>query len=234
MNRIVQEDFQKLLHYFSEYTLSNVAADTGFQNNAKSIHRKLYSFLVFVCEAENDKYFSDTTIEQYYGEAGSDLILALFCWANGAYKPAEFQLRSAIENFIKASLYSEKNDIITCKSVYEIMDFATSSDTFKNPICQQHLAKLKNAYSGLCAFVHSSPDKLSSEKALIQLPKYSKNNADEFTKNFQSVVNSLLSLLYFHHYTFIFSIHSINRELFFQGLTSTDKAAIYAEKTKDI
>ena len=68
---------------------------------------------------------------------------------------------------------------------------------------------------------------------MIQLPKYNKINADEFTKHYQDVTNSLLSIIYYNYYDFIFSIHHTNRELFLQGLTTTDKTKIYEEKTKD-
>lgn len=233
MNRIIQQDYEKLLSYFSDYSLNNIIQDTTFKNNVKCLHRKLYAYLVFKNEAESNHLFSSDIMENYYGEVGSDLILSLFCWANGAYKSSEFQLRSAIENFLKAILYTEQNDIILCKNVSEIMDFATSSTVFNNNICKSHLDKIRNTYSSLCAFVHSSPEKLSSQSALIQLPKYNKASADEFTKHYQTILNSLLSIIYFTHYTFIFSIHPTNRELFLQGLTTTDKAKIYEEKTKD-
>lgn len=234
MNRAIQQDYEKLVSYFTKYNLNDIITDTNFLNNIKSIHKKLYSYMTFMCEAENNNLFSSHNITNYYGETGSDLILSLFCWANGAYKSAEFQLRSAIENFLKAALYSEWADTIQCKNVFEIMDFASNSHFFANNICQAHLVKIKNIYSLLCAFVHSSPEKLFSQKALIQLPKYDSKNANEFTKNFQGVMNSLLSILYYNYYHFVFSIHNANRDIFFQGLTPTDKANIYLEKTKEI
>lgn len=233
MNRIIQKDYEKLLSYFSDYNLKNIIEDTSFQNSVKSIHRKLYAYIVFKNEAVSKHFFSSDIVETYYSEVGSDLILSLFCWTNGAYKSSEFQLRSAIENFFKAILYSEKNDIIFCKNVSEIMDFATNSTIFSNDICQSHLNKIKNTYSNLCAFVHSSPEKLSSQDALIQLPKYNQISADEFTKNYHTVVNGILSIIYYTYYTFIFSMHPTNRDLFLQGLTTLDKKKIYEEKTKD-
>lgn len=233
MTRIVEQDYEKLISYFSDYNLKNIVKDTFFQNNVKIIHRKLYAYIVFKNEAKRKDLFSSDIMENYYEEVGSDLILSLFCWANGAYKSSEFQLRSTIENFLKAILYPEWNDIIKCKNVSEIMDFAVNSTVLNNDICKAHLDKIRNTYSNLCAFVHSSPEKLSSQSALIQLPKYNKNSADEFTKHYQTVLNSLLSIIYYTYYSFIFSIHPTNRELFLQGLTRSDKARIYEEKTKD-
>lgn len=233
MSRDVQTDFAKLLEYLLQYNLEHVAKDPQFIANAKIIHRKLYSFLVFIGEAENNNPFSHSEILNYYGESGSDLILALFCWSNGAYKPAEFQLRSAIENFIKASLYDEWHDVLQCTSVFEIMNTAFSSNFFGSTICQTALAQIRNSYANLCAFVHSSPDKLTGQRSLIVLPQYDAGNSNEFTQNFQAVVNSMLTILYYSYFDFIFSIHVINRDLFLHGLTTTIKAKITKRKQKN-
>ncbi len=233
MSRQIQTDFERLKDYLLQYNLKKIVEDPQYITNAKTIHRKLYSYLVFMAEAENQNPFGHNEILKYYSESGSDLILSLFCWSNGAYKPAEFQLRSSIENFIKASLYSEWNDVLRCKSVYEIMDKAFASNFFKPPICKAALDQIRNAYANLCAFVHSSPNKLTAQRSLIVLPQYDKNNSTEFTNNFQSVVNNMLTILYYSYYEFIFSIHVTNRELFLHGLTSATKAAIYEEKTSD-
>ncbi len=234
MSREINQDCEKLISYFTTYSLNDVISNPNFLNNIKRIHKKLYAYQLFICEAEVHKLFSSTSVLEYYAEVGSDLILALFCWANGAYKPAEFQLRSAIENFLKASLLPIKSDIILCKNVSEIMDFAATSTFYDNSICKPYFEKLRNTYSNLCAFVHSSPEKLISQKALIQLPKYDESLANEFTYNCLSVLNCFLNFTYYNYYTFIFSIHNTNRNLFLQGLSPSDKEKIYTEKTKDI
>lgn len=81
MNRTIQQDYEKLLSYFSDYSLKNIVQDTTFQNNVKSIHRKLYAYLVFASEAKNNHLFSSDTITNYYDEVGSDLILSYLCFA---------------------------------------------------------------------------------------------------------------------------------------------------------
>lgn len=233
MSREIKQDYEKLISYFADYNLSDVISNPNFLNNMKCIHKKLYTYQIFICEAEAHKLFPSASILEYYAEVGSDLILSLFCWANGAYKPAEFQLRSAIENFLKASLQSIKDDIILCKNVSDIMDFASTSTFFNNPICKSDFEILRNKYSILCAFVHSSPEKLISEKALIQLPKYNEPLAKEFTQNFLAILNCFLCFIYYNYYEFVFSIHNANRNLFLQGLSSSDKEKIYKEKTKN-
>ena len=91
---------------------------------------------------------------------------------------------------------------------------------------------MKNLYSSLCAFVHSSLDKLSQTQALITLPQYNSESANEFSILFQKTINSILSILYYNYYELVYKMHTSNREMFLQGLLSSDKAKIYDEKTK--
>ncbi|WP_270210133.1 hypothetical protein [Dorea amylophila] len=231
MNRIVKQDYERLVEYFSLYNLKEVCTDTAFLKQLKTLHRKLYAYLLFLREAEDTNYYSNSTVTSYYDEAGSDLILSLFCWTNGAYKPAEFQLRSCIENFLKASLYLECNDIINNKSVSEIMEYSSSSQFFHDDFCQKKLLLLKNTYSSLCAFVHSSPDKLTSHSALIQLPQYNAKYSKEYATYYTKVLDSILGTIYFINFKAVFKMHSLNRELFLQGLSSSDKKIIYEQKS---
>lgn len=231
MNRIVKQDYNRLLEYFSTYSLKRVCEDSSFLTHLKTLHRKLYAYLLFLRETEDAAYYTNNIVTSYYDEAGSDLILSLFCWTNGAYKPAEFQLRSCIENFLKASLYIECNDIITNKSVSEIMEYSSSSNFFHDSFCHKKLLLLKDTYSSLCAFVHSSPDKLSSHSALIQLPQYNADYSSEYAIYYAKVLDSILSILYFINFDAVFKMHSLNRELFLQGLSPSDKKIIYERKT---
>lgn len=235
MNRLISDDFKRLMDYFNGYNLKNVIEKDEFQKNAKSIHRKLYAFLVLTNELELQKNLpsSDETLNKLFKEIGSDLILSFFCWVNGAYKPAELQLRSSIENFVKAFLYNQTPQIIATKSVYEIFDIAGNSDIFNNKICFSHFALLKNEYSSLCAYVHSSIDKLVQNEALIQLPKYNNILANEFCMHFQNVVNNMLSISYYTYYDNVYLMHVTNRDLFLQGLLKKDKYEIYNYKTNE-
>lgn len=232
MNRYIQSDYNKLLTYLENYSLKTVITDDEFQRNAKCIHRKLLAILIMINELEVQKVFDDVE-RKYFTEIGSDLILAFFCWVNGAYKPAELQLRSGIENCIKALVYKEKNGILIIKNVYEIFDEASKSDAFDNNVCSKHFITLRNEYSSLCAFVHGEINSLSQMGAMISLPEYDAKLATEFCNNFQKIINSMLSVLYYNYFANVFKMHEANREIFLQGLLKADKAEIYHVKTKE-
>lgn len=234
MSRLIQYDFDKLIRYLKDYNLNQVISDSRFNDNAKCIHRKLYALLIFNSEMEVQNFFSDydDNLKYYFQEIGSDLILAFFCWVNGAYKPAELQLRSSIENFIKSLLYAKNPSIISVKNVFEIFDFAAQSNIFNNSVCIHYFSELKSEYSALCAFVHSSPQKLSQYNALVSLPTYDALNAIEFCTHYKKILNNMLSTLYYTYYDNIYKMHEQNRDLFLQGLLKSDKAKIYQSKTE--
>ena len=79
--------------------------------------------MVFQAEFEVNKGFGilDEVALKYLKEVTTDVILAFFCYINGTYKPSRLQLRCSIENFIKALLYPENNQIINQKSVSELL-----------------------------------------------------------------------------------------------------------------
>lgn len=78
MNRIVKQDYERLVEYFSLYNLKEVCTDTAFLEQLKTLHRKLYAYLLFLREAEDTNYYSNSTVTSYYDEAGSDLIFLYF------------------------------------------------------------------------------------------------------------------------------------------------------------
>lgn len=233
MSRTIDYDFNRLLEYFQNYCLKDIILKEDYIKTAKCIHRKLYSFLLLLSELEAQGVLKNpnSTMRMYFKEIGSDLILSFFCWANGAYKPAELQLRSSIENFLKALLLETVPNITLEKSVYAIFDIASNSSVFNNKISFNYYAKLRNEYSVLCASVHSSVDKLSQSEALINFPKYNIKLSDDFSKHFQNVINQMLSISYYSFYDNVFQMHAVNRDLFLQGLLKQDKALIYNYKT---
>ena len=62
MNRIVKQDYERLVEYFSLYNLKEVCTDTAFLEQLKTLHRKLYAYLLFLREAEDTNYYSNIII----------------------------------------------------------------------------------------------------------------------------------------------------------------------------
>lgn len=233
MNRVINEDFERVKKFFANYSLADLVQDKDFNKDIKCLHRKLYSLMVFCSEIatqnQTSKSYNDITIT-YIKETVSDYVLAFFCWVHGAYKPANLQLRSSIENFLKSILYESTPGIIVEKSVYKIFDTAKVDAYFTNTIGQKHFLCLSNYYSQLCQIAHGEISNLSDVDALKLFPTYNNQKSQEFLGNFLGVVEAVLAMYYFVYYKNIYGMHEFNRDLFLQGIKTENKKEIYEMK----
>lgn len=235
MNRLIQNDYDKIVGFFNDYSLKEISTNEYFNVQSKNMHRKLYSLILFINEMKKQntdyEYISNVAF-LYFCDVAADLIMSYFCWINGAYKPAELQLRSSIESFLKAVSYDEKPQIITLKNVYEVFDLSLDTNSFSNEICKKKYDLLKDTYSKLCATAHGALDKLSDIGALIKFPEYDVTLAKVVVNNFERIINSYLCVIYWCFYENVYLMHEFNRELFFQGLLKADKRDVFQNKTK--
>ncbi len=77
------------------YSIVNQFDDEKFVLQLKRLHKKVFELLTFISEIRMmnkpvPPYTAQSII--YLDETISDLMQALFCWANGAYKPAKMLL----------------------------------------------------------------------------------------------------------------------------------------------
>lgn len=226
MSREVDQDYQYVIQFFNQYSLKDMMDNPQCTKQIKCMHRKLYSLMVFINEVERIGCIDEISIK-YFKEVSADLILAFFCWVNGIYKSAQLQMRSSIENYLKAIVYIDEPKIIEIKSVYEIFDIAETASGFKNAFCKMRYNILSSEYSNLCATVHGALDKLCNIGGLIKFPEYDEEIAKLVGDEFDKIVASYLSVIYFVYYDNIYQMHELNRDLFLQGLGKKDKAEIY-------
>lgn len=221
MSRIINEDFSLIQQFFSDYSLEQIMQDRSFMQEFKLLHRKAYALLIFIAELEEqnkrEPFISETTLK-YKRETLSDLMLAFFCWVNGAYKPANLQMRSCIENFIKCLLFESTPNIITEKSVYKVFDLAKANPIFTDPIGIKNLNILSCCYSELCQVAHGEISSLSEINALNFLPTYDKVLTREFVGIYSKLLEAILSTIFKVYYNNVYKMHSLNQDLFFQGL----------------
>ncbi len=226
MSREIEQDFQYTLQFLNQYTLETMISNPKCHNQIKCMHRKLYSFMVFLNEMERINCIDKVSLK-YFKEVSTDLILTLFCWINGVYKSAKLQMRSSIENFLKATSYLEEPKVIDKKSVYEIFDIAESTVCYSNDFSKLRFNVISSEYSKLCATVHGALEKLCDVGGLIKFPVYDEIEAMETSNDFDKIISAYLGVIYFTYYTNIFQMHELNRDLFLQGLGKKEKSDIY-------
>ena len=81
MSRRINEDFLLLEAFIKNYQLSEYNSDSEQIEKYKSMHKKLYAFLVFT--AEFKKQGINKNSDKFFAEVSSDLMLSLFCAIQG-------------------------------------------------------------------------------------------------------------------------------------------------------
>lgn len=231
MSREIEQDFAKVIQFYNEYTMMNTVAKDGIEKQLKCMHRKLYSYMMFLGEQESMGAFDETTLK-YQKEVVSDLIMAFFCWSNGVYKPAKLLLRSSIENFVKAMVYVHCSDIVKIRNVYEVFETAGKQKPFSETYTNVHFGNIHAKYADLCATVHGSMDKLANIGGLIQFPCYDVAEANSIYDDYVTIVDAYLECVYYIYYEQIYRMHEFNRDLFLQGVQRKEKQKIYELKSE--
>lgn len=229
MSREIEQDFIKVMQFYNNYSMSSTVTQDGIEKQLKCMHRKLYSYMIFLGEQESRGLFDETTLA-YQKEVVSDMIMAFFCWSNGVYKPAKLLLRSSIENFIKAMVYVHCSDIVKIKNVYEVFELAKKQEPFSDAYSIVHFENIHIKYADLCTTVHGSIDKLASIGGLIQFPCYDVVEANNTYDDYVKIMDGYLACVYYVYYEQIYGMHEFNRDLFLQGVQRKEKQKIYELK----
>lgn len=197
MSRRINDDFLLLEDFITNYQLSKYNSDPEQIEKYKSMHKKLYAFLVFVAEFERQSINKNS--DKFLSEVSSDLMLSLFCAIQGMYKPAKLQLRCGIENFIKAIIMIDTPQIVVETSVYAIFDAATKDKHFATVTGDKVRQKIRNAYTILCHTVHGDTSVMHPLSALSLLPEYDEKLLAEFANIYIGCVEHYLEIFYLNY-----------------------------------
>lgn len=229
MSRRIKQDSQTLICYFNSYSLEGIFSQDKAIQDCRQLHRKLFGLMVFVGDLKIQKMNElPSYVFEYLDEMVSDLMLSIFCWAQGAYKPAKLELRCAIEDFLKAMLSINNCNILEEKRIFQVFIEAQSDIHFNNQISHEILEGLRNYYSELCLIVHSSSNPDDPCNAIRLLPKVDPNISLKFVKLFSSVIELILSDLYLNYYELIQRMHPENLQDFQEALSKSWKTKITA------
>lgn len=226
MSRRIGDDFDAFYRFLQEYSLRSV--DSKIQNTDlfKPMHRKLYGFLVFTEEFKVQNIFPDC--KPFLNETASDLLLALFCAAQGMYKPAKLQLRCSIENFLKCLLLITDPNIVSCKNVFSIFDTAKQDKHFITQLGSASFDLIHNNYSDLCRTVHGDPSVMNPISAVSLFPNFDPILQREFSDTYIKTIESFLSVFYLNYPEVIDRMHPENKKDFLDCISKKAKGGIIA------
>lgn len=224
MSKRISADFFKMNEFVNNYSLRDHSNSKTQIEECKAMHKKLYGLLIFVAEFIDLNKQSITT--EYMEEMASDLLLSLFNWIQGMYKPAKLELRCSIENFLKSVLSISFPLIIEEKSVYVIFDLSKVDKHFDNSFGFPRLEQLRTDYSNLCRTVHSAQLDIHSMSALNLLPQYQEEFSQEIFSIYLRIVENYLSILFVNYPVIIDIMHPENKKDFLDCLSQSSKAEI--------
>ena len=224
MSRRLTEDFEKLSVVLCDYNRESYIKCQHQIYECKAMHKKMYGLMIFVAEFNTQN--AHTYFSQFLEEMSSDLLLCLFNWIQGMYKPAKLELRCAIENLLKSVLSSSDTSIIEEKSLYEIFDIAKVNKHFETDFGKTRFELLRNDYSTLCRTVHSDPLQMHSTSALNLLPQYNRELSKELVTLYIRIVENSLGILYINYPFTIDRMHPENKKDFLDSLSKTTKKEV--------
>lgn len=230
MSREIAKDCELFIDYIRKYNLSHLCDNEQFIIDLKTMHRKVYGYLLFtaeLCQQNQSSKSFDQMVIDYFKETGSDLMQSIFSWANGSYKSSKLLLRSSIETFIKACLGDEDREVFEEKSLYKLFDIAKNHSYFKGEIRDRHFERIHNSYKILCMTAHSAPTiELASISSMKMLPRYDFKLSREFSNLFNNTLESMLSSILLNFHSIVHSMHMLNKSVFLSTLTLTSKKEI--------
>ena len=227
MSRRINEDFVLLKQFIEDYQISQDNLSSKQNEKYKSMHKKLFGFLVFTAEFKEQNINSNSNI--FFEETSSDLMLSLFCAIQGMYKPAKLQLRCGVENFLKALLVINTPQIVTETSVYTIFFFSSEDKHFSGKIGDMVLQKIHNDYVCLCHTVHGDISMMHPLSALSLLPEYDKTLLDEFVNMYIGCVEQYLKILYLNYPYVLDRMHPYNKQDVLDTMAKKTKAEVVVE-----
>lgn len=227
MTRAVQQDFNALKVFFTEYSLENSLGSPKFISSLKSFHKAYFSFLNLVMHLEHQRFLPSEVCDRFK-ESCSDIGQSLFLMGHGAYKSANLILRSSIENFAKGIGFFEDPDVLTMTSLYKVFDVARTFRKCSFSDFSILINSLHTEYGGLCEYTHTATtSQMAHISALNVLPHFDFAKADQLNKLANRVLKNYLIIIIFSFKAEFFKIDPDNRDNILNALSPTIKRRIY-------
>lgn len=239
MSRIVNKDFLYLKEYISEYNLKSLSKNEELWNIYKSAHKNIYGIIALIAEiekfiltCEEKKEKDELELEfDYLKECVSDLLSSLFISFHGAYKSAEFILRSSIEMFLRGMYSIEVHSICDEKNLYKIFESIKSAPSIiGNENMKTHFDNVHQIYVELCKYAHtSSKIQMDELYALNLFPKYNVKSLSNLISNLNKLIRNYIFMLCFRFRNEFHKIHFENKQAILDCLSKGEKPIIMGE-----
>jgi hypothetical protein len=232
MRNLKKTSQEELLKFLRDFELSSIAGNKHLQSEVTKTF-KYYFPLLLLEKATRDHppWKVKDKVDRfvlYFREAISDICQSIVLASAGFYKPAQLSLRSGLENWIRCIGLAEDQIVLTLKSVFELIDLVKSVPAIaKNPIAKDHFGVLRQRYSMLCGYVHtSSSAHMALTTAAGAYPRYIEKEASETFSAISEVCMRIACLFCIIAEKTYRSLHHTHFDIVSDALPKKTKAAL--------
>ena len=224
MVRAVDDDFKRLVDFISTYSTSKIIELEGFVPSTRITHKHYVPLLQILAEtnklatSRELTFFGDqigpySKSILYLQECVSDIGCSLFCSINGAYKPADMLLRSAIENFMKFAVGASAKKVYRMKNVYEIFELFQANKAF-DVVDKKVYELIRFLYVELCKTTHTaSVTQMAKIHSLNSFPGFHQAKYGCWVKNSTQLIVAFSAIIVAGNKNIYLGAHYKSREI---------------------
>ncbi|MDM5114286.1 hypothetical protein [Aeromonas salmonicida] len=202
MSRMIANDFDRLLAYIKQYSISTEIQNKSLETELKKGHKVYLCLLSLWYSVEClhresqmslcDKSISDVLTMNYMEEAISDIGSAFSCCIHGNYKPAFMLLRSSIENYLRFISCEFNHEAKTTTVINNLFEIAKETPVFENQN-RDNFNQLRQVYGELCAYTHTaSLNHMTRIHAISHFPRFDREKLVEWNQKALVISNIIL------------------------------------------
>lgn len=224
MSRAIKSDFEILLKFIEEYSLSSFKDDQKIVSFLSQVHKKYYAYLALISELDNISKAGGSKLlidkqRDYLLESLSDIGNSIFLIINGAYKPSKLMLRSSIETFLKGLSIDELIDIDKEKKIFKMFEDIKGILFFQIQPKKSFLTELNQSYGDLSKDIHTATKKeMQHTSSLNYFPTKSEEEFKKITETISNLISIYITLICFKFNKEFHDIHHTNKNIILKSI----------------
>jgi hypothetical protein len=224
MSRLIKPDFQNLLKFIDEYSLSSFKNNQNIISFLSNVHKKYYAFMALISELDNTNKNDGSKLlidkqRDYLLESLSDVGNSIFLMINGAYKPSKLMLRSSIETFLKGLSIDELTDIDKEKKIYKMFDNIKATTFFNIEPRKSLFNELNQSYGELSKDIHTATKKeMQHTSSLNYFPTKSEKEFKTISETSSLLISNYITLVCFKFNLEFHQIHHGNKKIILESI----------------
>lgn len=196
-----KEARDEFFSFLREFDLSDVTQDSRLKAHIFKSFKHYYPLLIMeeglLSHSPWNSEEKTKLFHEYFKECISDICQSIILSSAGFYKASLLCLRSGLENWFRCIGISADQNVLSLKSVFELIDVVKSINIIENnKYGSVYFSTLRQRYKTLCAHVHTAN---TAHMALViaagAYPRYLHEDADKSFSAIDEVCSRIIALV---------------------------------------